>query len=527
MGGMAGPRDAWHNKGGSFKGGSGGGGGGGGGHRDRDRDYRRPDFHAGRKGGAGGGDGKGGAGGGGHGASSPQDASARKAEFDLPFQVKERTVSEHYSRHLHRMHVVPKNLARVAASWVDRPVASALPAALTRQHTLRFDTAAVFNGASPPEQQVEQRTPLEFAGDVVVAREERQAMLEAAKAGGDLSPQTPAVAEVRALIALRTAPEVADADAATPAEEAVERFVHPVKAVDLLVEKNLVGPAFFRAFGGEVEPAVLEAENGAAAEAALTGFVERGSGVRVERWFRLLELRYKSGRHVVFFCPEEMAGGTQVCPLPSFATVAGASPERRVVVQPAKVPLCNMLEHRLAGAGVPPETCELAFASDALYEYLKREAAARLPAALAACATRRAAAEAAQAARREVLEARRRVRRAERETLRGAREEEDAALQERWAAEVRGYTREEKAAITGAKTEAVQAARREEDGVAEEAFKVEMQGLEGGAEVGGGAVVRTLDHASYESLVFFDKEKQSGKGKAGAPGVVCVADRSQ
>ena len=507
----------------------------------RDRDWDRRDNNNNNRGGGGGGnwrdrdnsrrDGRG------HGRDNRRDFDRRddrrndnhnhnhnnnnppKPEFDLPCTIRERTVPEHFARHLHRTSAIPRDLIKVVSHWVDTPT-GALPSTLTALHNIVIgsDPTAFLqhDGSSPAP-----------------AAEEDATLIDAEKRGLENSAaQLPAVCEVRALLVFKSGdgpPAVLDKD--STAEDVFRNTTHMLRTFQVIAEKNQLGDKpYLRGYGGQVSEADIANHTAAAAAISRMTAEQCGATIPPASWRPLLELHYKGGRRVLFLTPSSVEGDaftavpqsvTEVTQVeePTMAVeededadgkeeAAPAAPKmvekttQRVVLQPTRVPLMNLVDIRMPATS-PVELTELSFASDALYEFLKREMSTRLPQLLEAHAERRRAIDEENAQRRsEVDELKRQNREAVQAASDKRREEEDQRHIE-WRKELRGYTIDEKKDIIHDRSESFDTQRRQEERDADAAFRQALDEVERLPY----RIVKEVDREAYETLQFFDKLK--------------------
>ncbi|KAJ9470283.1 hypothetical protein DIPPA_19967 [Diplonema papillatum] len=405
-------------------------------------------------------------------APAQQQSANRFAEYELPFNVKDRTLAEHFSRHLHRISAVPSDLLTVTCAWVDQPMGK-LPDVL--ENVVEIDVAETENIAYTGGENDPDFEP------------------EADRHSGKV--------ELRALIACRTTKPTT--------RNALTGF-------DVFCARNQKEKAFLHAYGGYVDVGASPA----AREAALTGFVRDQSSLAIDEWTPLVTFGYADGRSVAFYVPTRLsAGAVQLAkqqvtekakpapPTPSkpeakpddaaadadnkdesptaaaaaaAATASTAEEEKKepeveyeTQVCASKVPLLNLLDRPLEG--VPLPTAELALASDVLFEYLRREAVVKMKKLLDVYIEKKKISDAEAAKKAEIVEGIRQRRRDSHAEKKQARLDEDKERRAEWKKEVWGLTDDEKRQATREKEHALADERRAEDIAAEAAFNEELR----------------------------------------------------
>eukprot|EP01064_Diplonema_japonicum_P013632 TRINITY_DN21176_c0_g1_i1.p1 TRINITY_DN21176_c0_g1~~TRINITY_DN21176_c0_g1_i1.p1 ORF type:complete len:537 (+),score=112.30 TRINITY_DN21176_c0_g1_i1:27-1613(+) len=387
-------------------------------------------------------------------------------EYELPYNTKERSPNEHFSRHLHRLTVMPRNLTKVISHWADVETGTTIP-------SIKEITTVSISSKH-----------LTWSPDDSTASEENPV-------------------EVKALLVNHYSDT---------------KSRHAMKYYDLIACKNLcqVDKPVIEAYGGAVPK-----DDDAAMREFLTKRVKDHLGVDIDAgdWVRFVEFQYTDPvRKVVFFTPNtpqkyEMHVRSAVDDTPQTADeeileqLDNEAP-RTVKQQPTTVPMCNLVEQKIGS--MPQPTVELALAADSLNEYLRRENASAVLKFLKEHVVRKRELDQEASERRDLVADLKRKKTDVLTERKKARTDQDAENKKEWEKIVWGLTLDEKRDILKVKENELSDERKVEDAKTEKQFKKDCDAV--GTMGGKYEFTNERDEQAYSAFQYFDKQKGSNNG---------------
>ena len=351
---------------------------------------------------------------------SKQPQQAKKpiivgGDFELPFNLKERRLSDHIGRNLHRVNDMPPDMLRVSCPWVEISVPNYMLS---------------YTGYKLCDESIKHIPQISSPADI------------------------PHI-EIRALIVFR----IKD----TPG--------HISESFNVLCTKDETAKPFIQCMGGVVAAEVPKEDY----PELLCEMVSSQSDISIKEWLPLSTFEYRYGRRVHFFIPKHLPDVLSPKEQVSKESTDD-SKDTKVMIKPTKIPLLNLLVTRLAG--IPRGTAELALAADTYYEFLRREMTQNVKKYLIKYAESRRVIDFEKAERRASLEDLKRKHADDHQNRKKLREEEDIISLEEWKKESWGLTMDEKDDIVAEHTREVAATRKKQDSELDNQYHSQREHIE-------------------------------------------------